>query len=54
MNAESTSVAVIGLGYWGPNRVRALNEIIGAEVAWICDSDISRLVRVYEALTRAK
>ena len=45
MNAENTNVAVIGLGYWGPNRVRALNEIIGADVAWICDSDVSRLER---------
>ena len=45
MNGENTSVAVIGLGYWGPNRVRALNEIIGADVAWICDSDAERLQR---------
>ena len=52
MNVESTSVAVIGLGYWGPNRVRALNEIIGADVAWICDSDVERLQRQSRA-TRA-
>ena len=45
MNAESTSVAVVGLGYWGPNRLRALNEIMETKVSWICDSDIERLER---------
>jgi predicted dehydrogenase len=28
---------VVGLGYWGPNLVRNLHELEGAEVAWICD-----------------
>jgi predicted dehydrogenase len=28
---------VVGLGYWGPNLVRNLNELPEAELAWICD-----------------
>jgi len=31
-------VAVIGLGYWGPNLVRNLHEVPSAEVAYVCDS----------------
>jgi predicted dehydrogenase len=31
-------VAVVGLGYWGPNLVRALYELPSADVAWICDT----------------
>jgi predicted dehydrogenase len=30
-------VAVVGLGYWGPNLVRNLNEIGGAELCCVCD-----------------
>jgi predicted dehydrogenase len=32
-------VAVIGLGYWGPNLVRNLHEVVDTEVAWVCDLD---------------
>jgi predicted dehydrogenase len=32
-------VAVVGLGYWGPNLVRNFHEVPGAEVAWVCDQD---------------
>ena len=45
LKSQSTSVAVIGLGYWGPNRLRALGEIAGTEVTWICDTDLGRLER---------
>ena len=30
-------VGVVGLGYWGPNLVRNLNESTTAEAAWMCD-----------------
>jgi predicted dehydrogenase len=30
-------MAVVGLGYWGPNLVRNLHELSGADVAWACD-----------------
>ena len=48
MSSGKTSVAVVGLGYWGPNRVRALNEIAETEVRWICDLDADRLARQAE------
>jgi predicted dehydrogenase len=38
-------VAVVGLGYWGPNLVRVLIERSDVDVRWICDSDVSRLER---------
>ena len=38
-------VAVVGLGYWGPNLVRVLIERTDVEVGWICDSDLARLER---------
>jgi predicted dehydrogenase len=39
-------VAVVGLGYWGPNLVRVLFERTDVEVVWICDCDQSRLDRL--------
>ncbi len=36
---------LIGLGYWGPNLLRVLADMPGAEVAWICDLDPARLER---------
>ena len=36
-------VAVVGLGYWGPNLVRNLYELPEARVAAVCDADTSRL-----------
>jgi predicted dehydrogenase len=36
-------VAVVGLGYWGPNLLRVLFERTDVEVRWICDVDQSRL-----------
>jgi predicted dehydrogenase len=36
-------VAVVGLGYWGPNLVRNFNELLCAEVAAVCDRDVDRL-----------
>ena len=30
-------VAVVGLGYWGPNLVRCLADLEGAEVGYLCD-----------------
>jgi len=36
-------VAVVGLGYWGPNLLRVLGDSLDAEVRWICDLDPERL-----------
>jgi predicted dehydrogenase len=40
---DPVHTAVVGLGYWGPNLIRNLNEIDGADLRWICDLDASRL-----------
>jgi len=39
------SVAVVGLGYWGPNLLRVLIDRTDVTVRWICDSDTARLAR---------
>jgi predicted dehydrogenase len=47
-------VAVVGLGYWGPNLVRNLHEIPLAEVACVCDQRVSAFERLrdrYPALS---
>ena len=36
-------IAVIGLGYWGPNLLRVLSDKPDADVRWICDLDRERL-----------
>ncbi len=41
--AQPVGVAVVGLGYWGPNLLRVLSENSDAEVRWICDLDRERL-----------
>jgi predicted dehydrogenase len=48
MSSETPPIrfAVIGLGYWGPNLVRNLVELPGAEVAWCCDLREPRLAAV--------
>ncbi len=33
------SLAVVGLGYWGPNLARNVSQLPGVRLAWCCDSD---------------
>jgi predicted dehydrogenase len=40
-------VAVVGLGYWGPNLLRVLADDPGVSVAWICDFDEARLAAMH-------
>lgn len=42
-------VGVIGLGYWGPNRLRALIELPSVDVRYACDIDPSRVARFARA-----
>ena len=44
--SDPLRVAVVGLGYWGPNLVRNLYEVVEAEVAWVCDLDTKALEQV--------
>src|SRR3954453_271888 len=39
------NVGLVGLGYWGPNLLRALFELPDVEVSYICDLDPERLDR---------
>ncbi|HEY3104773.1 MAG TPA: Gfo/Idh/MocA family oxidoreductase [Pyrinomonadaceae bacterium] len=39
----ATTIGVIGCGYWGPNLLRNFSENEAAQVAWICDTDQTRL-----------
>jgi predicted dehydrogenase len=39
-------VAVVGLGYWGPNLVRSLYELSEADLVAVCDLDVGRLERI--------
>ena len=51
--SQPVQVAVVGLGYWGPNLVRNLHELPEAEVAGVCDVRQERLeaiARRYPAL----
>ncbi len=44
--ASTLRIAVVGLGYWGPNLVRVLHEIPEAEPVAVCDLDEARLARI--------
>ena len=46
-------IAVVGLGYWGPNLVRNLHELSEAEVAYVCDGrqePLDAITRRYPAI----
>ena len=43
MSTRPVRIAVVGLGYWGPNLVRNLHEVEGARVAAVCDLREERL-----------
>ena len=45
MSEKCLNLGVVGLGYWGPTLLRALMEVDGVEIGWVCDSDKSRLER---------
>ena len=47
-------IGVVGLGYWGPNLARNLQELDCAELAAICDADRSRLDAVSRRFTGAR
>ena len=51
------AVAVIGLGYWGPNLVRNLHQVAGPRLRVVCDRDPRRLeaiARQYPWLERTR
>ena len=42
-------IAIVGLGYWGPNLVRNFAQLPGVHVAYVCDLDEARLEKVSRA-----
>src|SRR3954453_13060008 len=46
MSMPRTGIALVGLGYWGPNHLRVLQESDQAELRWICDADRERLEKL--------
>ena len=42
----AVTIAVVGLGYWGPNLVRNLHEIPEAEVVAVCETRSDRLAEI--------
>jgi predicted dehydrogenase len=44
--AAPLRIGVVGLGYWGPNLVRAAADADDAEITWLCDVDHGRLSRL--------
>src|SRR3712207_5680066 len=37
--ADRITVALVGLGYWGPNLARNFDDLPGADLAWLVDTD---------------
>ena len=55
--ADPVRIAVIGLGYWGPNLVRNLHELPDAEVAAVCDLSepaLAKIRRRYPAIRQER
>ena len=46
MTDGAARIAVVGLGYWGPNLARNFNAIPGCELAWLCDASAEARARV--------
>jgi predicted dehydrogenase len=50
---DPVRIAVVGLGYWGPNLVRNISEHPGAEALWVCDlreEALAAIARRYPAI----
>jgi predicted dehydrogenase len=51
---KPVAVAVVGLGYWGPNLARNFDRLPGAELRWICDASEDARARWSGAFPRAR
>jgi predicted dehydrogenase len=45
MSPQTVRVALVGLGYWGPNLLRAAGDLVDLEVTTLCDVDVDRLAQ---------
>jgi predicted dehydrogenase len=54
MGAGSLSIALVGVGYWGPNHLRVVQDSELARLSWLCDVDPARLERLGRRTTAAE
>jgi predicted dehydrogenase len=54
VNEGSLRIAVVGLGYWGPNLARNFDAISGCELAWCCDPSPDARQQVASRFPRAR
>jgi predicted dehydrogenase len=54
MSEHPLRLAVVGLGYWGPNLARNFASIEGCELAWCCDPSNEALARVAGRFPQAR
>jgi predicted dehydrogenase len=47
-SAPPVRIALVGLGYWGPNYARVLSDLPGAELTVVCDQRADRLALVQQ------
>ena len=52
--ADSVSVGVVGLNYWGPNLARNFDRLERARLTWCCDLDADLLDRHRPAFSSAR
>jgi predicted dehydrogenase len=51
---KELSLAVVGLGYWGPNLARNVAQLPGVRLAWCCDSEPGARERIAPLLGSAR
>ncbi len=51
---DSLGVAVVGLGYWGPNLARNFAAIAGCELVWLCDASAEARERMASRFPQAR
>jgi len=44
--SDEVTIAVVGLGYWGPNLARNFAALPGSELRWVCDGSLEQLERI--------
>lgn len=53
MNNSFINIGIVGLGYWGPNYARVVNELDGINLTWCCDINntaLSKFSKLYPSV----
>jgi predicted dehydrogenase len=51
---DTVRVGLVGLGFWGPNLARNFDDLPGATLTWLCDSDEEHRTGVAERFPEAR